>query len=593
MQNAIETLREALRLLWSIADGYAKRRVLLALALVLIAALLTAATPLALKLVIDAFTDPTGGVQYFAPISLVVLYVASQYLWRCATELRTMLHGYAEQRLERKIGRRLFEHLMRLPLQFHLDRKVGAMGETVQQGTRGYQLLLQHLIYTILPTLAELGLVAIVLFRLGHEIYLVVIVVSGAAYAFAFNRGARAVRDSAASVSASQIDAQAVLTDSLLNQETVKYFDADRIVCERYDATLGRTELAWRSFFRARTVNGMLVASVFAASLGISLVYAARGVEHGTMTVGDFVLVNAYILRLVQPLELLGLAVRDVAQGMAFLASMLALLREKTEPDAASNSAAASSRCGALTFRNVSFSYRQERTILHDVSFTVPAGRTTAVVGVSGSGKSSLIRLLFRLYEPDVGQILLDGVAIADLGLSEVRNAIAVVPQDTVLFHDTVANNIGFGRNGATQREIEHAARVANLHDFILTLPDGYDTLVGERGLKFSGGERQRVAIARAALKKPRVLVFDEATSSLDSRTERQILRNLMDLSSQTTTLVIAHRLSTVVHADEILVLDHGVVVERGTHARLRALNGHYAALWNAQQSATPDRTEA
>jgi ATP-binding cassette, subfamily B, heavy metal transporter len=274
-----------------------------------------------------------------------------------------------------------------------------------------------------------------------------------------------------------------------------------------------------------------------------------------------------------------------VAQGLAFLGSLLNLFREHAEEGSTGERAASRATHGELVFEGVSFSYRQERPILRDVSFTVPAGRTVAVVGVSGAGKSSLIRLLFRLYEPDGGRILLDGAAISQMPLSAVRQAIAVVPQDTVLFHDTIANNIGFGRNGSTQEEIEEAARLANLHDFVKGLPEGYDTLVGERGLKLSGGERQRVAIARAALKRPRIFVFDEATSSLDSRTEREILRNLVDLASRSTTLVIAHRLSTVVHADEILVLDHGAIVERGAHAELRARDGYYASLWNAQQA--------
>jgi ATP-binding cassette subfamily B protein len=322
------------------------------------------------------------------------------------------------------------------------------------------------------------------------------------------------------------------------------------------------------------------------------LFYAASDVARGAMTVGDFVLVNAYVVRLVQPLELLGFAVGDIAQGLAFLQSMLDLFAEKTEGDHSRAPQSAKSTQGELIFDRVSFSYREERAVIKDVSFSVPAGKTVAVVGVSGSGKSSLIRLLFRLYEPDSGRILLDGAPIKDLSLSAVRQAIAVVPQDTVLFHDTIANNIGFGRAGSTQPEIQEAARIANLHDFILSMPEGYDTPVGERGLKLSGGERQRVAIARAALKRPRIFVFDEATSSLDTQTERDILHNLLDVSARSTTLVIAHRLSTVVHADEILVLDRGVIIERGTHEELKELGGAYAALWGAQQTGMPERGE-
>lgn len=592
-QTLFSTLREALRLVWSAADPYAKRKLFLALALVAAGALFAALTPLALKLVIDGLSGANAPTTYLAPLPLLLVYVAGQYLWRCSTELRVMLHGHADQRLRRRIGRRLFDHLIRMPLRFHLERKAGAMGETAEQGLRGYQMLLQHAVYTILPVAIELGVVTVVLLQVRQPFYLLVLGLSAIAYVMAFHRWATAIHEPSERVSTTHIDAHALLTDSLINAETVKYFDAEPVVSQRYDSALSQTEVAWRRFFSSYAANGVIVATIFALSLGVSLLFAFRDVTRGAMSVGDFVLINAYVVRLVQPLEMLGFAVRDVAQGLAFLSSMLALLRQKTETDLCATGHQLQTSRGELAFECVTFGYRQERVVLKDVSFKVSAGQTVAVVGVSGSGKSSLIRLLFRLYEPDSGRIILDGAPTAEMPLSDVRRAIAVVPQDTVLFHDTISKNIGFGRFGASRAEIEEAARIANLHDFIMGLPERYETVVGERGLKLSGGERQRVAIARAALKRPRIAVFDEATSSLDSRTEKEILRNLAALSCRCTTLVIAHRLSTVVHADQILVLSEGMIVERGTHQQLLALRGHYAALWHSQQSGAHGRGES
>jgi ATP-binding cassette subfamily B protein len=595
-------LREALQLFWSVADRFAKRRLLLAFLLVAGGALLSALTPIALKLVVDELA-PTGTAPLvIAPAALVLVYVFGQYLTRIFNELRTFAFALGEQRVRRQIGRRLFEHLVHLPMRFHLERKTGAMGETAEQGMRGFQLVLNHSVFTVLPVVIEFVAVAAVLVHYDHAIYLAILGAASIGYVLAFQRGAADVQGPARQVSDSHIEAHAVLTDSLLNYETVKYFDAEPVVCNRYDTALGRAESAWNQFFRRRAINGLLVATIFAGSLGVSLVYAAQDVARGAMTLGGFVLVNTYVIRLVQPLEMLGFAVRDISQGLAFLERLFALFRIRREPErlsaaarsigarvstdaqpALDRAAEAKPAGSELAFENVSFSYRPDRVVLNNVSFHASVGKTVAIVGVSGSGKSSLIRLLFRLYEPDSGKILLDGAPIDELPLSVVRQAIAVVPQDTVLFHDTLAKNIGFGRWGATQEDIQEAARVANLDTLIASLPDGYDTIVGERGLKLSGGERQRVAIARAALKRPRIFVFDEATSSLDSNTEREILTNLIDVASKCTTLVIAHRLSTIVHADEILVLHDGVIVERGTHAELRDTGGWYASLWNAQ----------
>lgn len=584
--SSLSILREALALLLSVADSYSKRKLLLTVAVVLAGALLAALTPIVLKLAVDLLTA-VDKLSSPSALIIVVSYVVGQYLSRLCVELRTFTFGQAEQRLRRRISGALFEHVVRLPMRLYLERKAGAIAETAEQGVRGYQLVLTHIVYTVLPVTTELFVVATVLVHFEQEKYLALLAASAITYLLAFRSGAIKIRAPTETASESHIEARGLLNDTLVNCETVKYFDAESLVCNRYDAALGRTEVAWRLFFRRRAGNGLVVATIFAISLGWSLCWALLDVIAGVMTVGGFVLVNTYVVRLVQPIEMLGFAIRDIAQGTAFLLKLIELFREKTECDLRQAESHTHTHHAELAFENVSFSYRRGRIVLKDVSFEVRTGSTVAVVGVSGSGKSSLIRLLFRLYEPDAGRILLGGKPISQMPLSSVRQAIAVVPQDTVLFHDTIARNIGFGRNGSEQWEIERAAQVANIHEFIMGLPEGYETMVGERGLKLSGGERQRVAIARAAIKRPRIFVFDEATSSLDTRTESEIQRNLID-SRETTTLVIAHRLSTVVHVDEIIVLDRSVIVERGNHANLLERNGYYAALWHAQQCGIP-----
>jgi ABC-type transport system involved in Fe-S cluster assembly fused permease/ATPase subunit len=582
---ALRALRDSFRLFWALADRYAKRRLLWVIVLACAAALTTALTPVSLKLAIDSFDTANGAAQY-GPVALISLYVLGQYITRCLNELHFFAHGQAQGRLERNLGLRLFDHLLRLPMRFHLERRTGAMGQIAEQGIGACEQLLHQTIFTLLQVTLQFASVAIVLLHFGYPVYFGILAAAAVGYIVVYERGARDIQEPAHAMSTARIDAQAAMTDNLLNAEAIKCYDAESVVSHRYDTDLARVESAWRAFARQRLITGIGVGTVFALSVGASLIYAAYGVTQRTMTIGDFVLVNSYILQFVTPLELLGFALREIVRALANLHGLFGVLGEKTEADVpAARDRSAADCCGELVFSNVTFSYRPDRMVLSNVSFHVPAGRTLAVVGVSGSGKSSLIRLLFRLYEPDSGEIILDGVPISQLSLSTVRQAIAVVPQDTVLFRDTIAANIAFGRHGAVQADIEEAARIANLHDFIRHQPSGYETVVGERGLKLSGGERQRVAIARAALKRPRVFVFDEATSSLDSRTEREILRNLNEVSSHSTTLVIAHRLSTVVHADEIVVLHEGTIMERGAHAHLLALNGQYAALWRAQQS--------
>jgi len=580
----LQAIRTTVKLIWAETDAYTRRKLVQSFVFLVGFSALGALTPVVYKLLIDGLSGHRAVRAYLTPLGLIAAFVLFQFLMRFCGELRNLVHGQALQRLNRRLSLRLFQHVFDLPLEYHLNRKTGAIGEILGQGLNGCHILLQHLVFTFLPVVFEFLATAVVLVNLGMRKYLLLLTVSGIAYGVVFARGARLITAPSAAVATAQIDAHSRLTDSLINYETVKFFGSERQIGQRFDSTMAHVESTFRGLLRIQTWNGLIVVTIFSASLAIALGLAGHDALRGLLTVGDFVLINTYVVRLVQPLESIGYAARDIAQGLGYLQNMLALLAELPETDGGARSANGSPVRGELAFEHVSLVYGTSRRVLTDVSFIAPPGQTLAIVGISGSGKSSLIRLLFRLYETSSGRILLDGRPIADMTLHDLRAAIAIVPQDTVLFNDTIGANICFGKNDATPEEIRGAARLARLDTLIESLPGGYDTPVGERGLKLSGGEKQRVAIARAALKQPRIFVFDEATSSLDSRTERDILQNLAEISKSCTTLVIAHRLSTVVHADKILVLNHGSLVEHGTHAALLETSGHYAQLWHAQQ---------
>jgi ABC-type transport system involved in Fe-S cluster assembly fused permease/ATPase subunit len=576
------TLREIIALVWTEADGFVKSRLALALVLITAASALTALGPVALKLVVDEFTGQTRG-RLIPVVLLIGWYVLSQWLSRSVGEIRGLIYARAERRMSRKLSERLFAHVLRLPLRFHLDRQTGAITQALTNGVQGYQLVLHTLIFSVLPIATEVATVTLILTKLDQPVFLWLFSAAIVCYAVVFGYAARRTVKAARSASAAQVEANGSITDGILNYETVKYFAAEMLVERRVGNALVRTEEEWVRFYRQFAVNGLVVASIYATFLGTTIVYAAREVQAGRISIGTFVLINTYMLQIVRPVELLGYAVQSLSQGSAYLEKMLELFNQEAEnllQDAGTPLAGP----GSLAFERVAVAYRADRSVLEDVSFQLPAGRTLGIVGASGSGKSTLVRLLTRLIEPDRGKILLDGVSVLDLPLARLREAIAVVPQDTILFNDTIGYNIAFGKPGCSQEEIEAAARLAHLHDLIMALPDRYETRVGERGVKLSGGEKQRVSIARAAIKRPRIYVFDEATSSLDSRTEGEILRNLEEISRTSTTLVIAHRLSTVVHADEIVVLEGGAIIERGTHGSLLRQNGRYAALWSTQQ---------
>jgi len=578
-----QALRTTLHLVREESDAFVLRQLGFSLGLLVLGAILNAARPVIYKLTIDAFTPGVAPGSPIMPVVLVGMLVLSQYALGLSVGLRQLVHGLGVQRLSRRISNKFFAHIVHLPMRYHLSRKTGAIGETMSQGLSGCQTVLQHTVFTFLPVVVELVVIIAVLLHFGHVVYLGILGVTGLAYGYTFWLAARQVVEPSRKVSSVQVDAQATLTDSLLNYETVKYFHAERTVCARFDDRQQAKEDAWRSVLRLKATQSVALNTIFALSVACSLGFAAYEVLSGSMTIGDFVLINTYVFRLVQPLEALGIAARDMSLALAFIERMLDVFREERENDRRCRATGLGRPSGRISFQSVTFAYNPDQTTLKGVSFELPPGQTIGIVGSSGSGKTSIVRLLLRLYEPDSGRICLDGIPISQMSLQCLRSAIAVVPQDTVLFNDTIASNIAFGRCGATLSEIEAAARLAHLDEFIASLPEGYQTLVGERGLKLSGGEKQRVAIARAALMKPSVFVFDEATSSLDSRTEREILRNLIELARASTTIVIAHRLATVVHADELLVLDRGSVVERGRHAELVMAGGAYAALWRAQ----------
>ncbi len=609
MTSEAKPLRSAIGgavcLAWAEADGFIIRRLALVLLLVFGTAALAALGPVALKYAVDGLAALRGAESSagahasetasaaLAPTAFLGLYIAALWLSRSLGEGRWFLFGTADQRLHRRLSRRLLARIIDLPMAFHLDRKTGALNQTLVQGLAGYRILLNHIVFTILPVLVETVIIGVVLAALLDPEFLGVLGASMIAYAVVFAIGARRIIGPTRKAAASQVEAHATMTDSILNAETVKCFTAEPQIHERYDRALAEAERHWSLFYRRKSGNGLLAALVFALSLGTGVLLGAFRVQQGVISVGDFVALNAYMLQLVRPLEALGLAFRDIAHGAAFIERMLALMGREGDAGATAGSKGLAliegaaprerSLAGTLEVRGLCFSYLPGRPALQNVNFAIRPGETVAVVGQTGAGKSSLVRLLMRFYDPSNGDIILNGHSIRSLPLEDVRRAIAIVPQDTVLFNDTIGYNISLGRQEASPADIERAARFAHIHERIMAMPNGYRTIVGERGLKLSGGERQRVSIARAVLKRPRILIFDEATSSLDAKTEQSILDNVIEISRDMTTLIISHRLSMVAHANEILVLEAGRIVERGRHDALLEESGAYAAMWRMQ----------
>ena len=531
------------------------------------------------KAAVDAVAARDAQAAAFA----VLAYAGLELAGRCVGVLLNMGYGGVWRRLQRGMARRVYAHVLDLPHAYHLASRTGELSRTITDGIYGIRSVLGALLFGLLPVLLQVAAIGAIFAHSYPPGVLGILLVFTAAYAVTFARGT--VRQRAALRVASKADADASghANDALVNHETVKLFGAEGFINGRIDAALARSETGWRAYYREQGRNGIVLAVLFAAALGAMLLVAVREVAGGGLSPGGFVLVNAYVLQLIAPIERLGSASRELTQGLTYVEQLSRILAEPRERAGGAALPPGDGPVG-LQVEDLRFAYHPEQPILRGVSFEVPPGRTVAVVGASGSGKSTLARLLFRLYEPTAGRILIDGAPAGSLDLHALRAAMAIVPQDTPLFHETLAENVLFGRPDATQDEVAAAAAFAGLDPVVAALPDGWDTVVGERGLRLSGGEKQRVAIARAILKRPRLFVLDEATSSLDTHTERFIQDSLVSAVRGTTTLVIAHRLSTVRDADEIIVLDAGVVAERGSHAALLARDGLYAGLWAAQQ---------
>ncbi len=583
-QGDLRTIATLLPYLWPPGETELRLRVVVAILFLVAAKGVNVAVPIFYKNAVDLLTTGSAAQLVAVPIMLVVAYGVARVLAQAFGELRDALFAKVAQRAIRQAGLRTFEHLHRLSLRFHLDRRTGAISRAIERGTKGIEFVLNFMLFNILPTLLEILLVCGILWSLYGIWYALVTFVCIGGYitwtlvVTEWRTKFRRVMNETDS------EAHTKAVDSLLNFETVKYFGNEAHEARRFDSSLQAYEAAAVKSKVSLSLLNVGQGSIIGVGLIVLMLMAGNGVVKGTMTIGDFVLVNAYLVQLFMPLNFLGFVYREIKRSLTDMESMFALLDERAEiadnPDARPLAA----DDGEIVFDDVSFAYDPRRPVLADVSFTVPPGKTVAIVGASGAGKSTISRLLYRFYDATSGKISIDGQDIREVTQDSLRAAIGIVPQDTVLFNDTIFYNIAYGRPGAPPSEIERAARLARIHDFVVGLPDGYDSTVGERGLKLSGGEKQRVAIARTILKAPRILLFDEATSALDTHTEKEIQASLREVSAGRTTLIIAHRLSTVVDADEILVLDDGRIVERGRHAQLLALDGHYADMWARQQ---------
>ncbi|HEX2116858.1 MAG TPA: ABC transporter ATP-binding protein/permease [Alphaproteobacteria bacterium] len=577
----LTVIRRLLPYLWLKGPAGVRRRVVAAVLLLIGAKITTVYVPIIYKHAVDALSAPREAIVL--PLGLLLAYGGARVVSAAFAELRELVFARVAQNAIHVVALETFQHLHRLSMRFHLERQTGGLSRVIERGTNGIDNLLHYLLFQIVPTVFEILLVAVVLWRLYDVRFAAITLGTIAAYvAYTLAITQWRIKFRRQMVEA-ETEANTKAIDSLLNYETVKYFGNEEHEARRFDRALTAYEKAGVRSANSLSILNAGQAAVIAVGVTLIMILAGVGVTEGRMTVGDFVLVNAYLIQLYMPLNFLGMVYRELRQSLIDMHAMFQLLEVNVEVPDAPGAVPLQVAGGRVEFDRVTFGYDPRRPILRGLTLDVPAGKTVAIVGPSGAGKSTISRLLFRFYDVDEGAIRIDGKDVRDVTQATLRAAIGIVPQDTVLFNDTIYYNIAYGRPDAPLSDVEAAAKLARIHEFILGLPDGYQTRVGERGLKLSGGERQRVAIARTILKRPPILLFDEATSALDTRTEKSIQESLRTISKGVTTLVIAHRLSTVVDADDIVVLESGRVAERGRHAELLSRGGTYAAMWARQ----------
>jgi ATP-binding cassette, subfamily B, heavy metal transporter len=581
----IKTFKLLLPYLWPNGRRDLRLRVSFAVIALLLAKIASVATPLVLGASVNSLTELSSGINLFmlVPVALIVGYGVAKIISFAFVEVRDALFSKVSQYSVRQVSLNMFKHLHKLSLQFHLNRQTGALAKFIDRGTKGIDFLLRYVLFNIVPTFFEIFLVSGILFYLYGPWYAVITLTTIGLYSYLTFQITEWRNVFRKRMNQADNDVSTKMIDSLLNYETVKYFNNEQFEFDRLDKSLGDYELAANQSRQSLSLLNIAQTFIIMTGITIMLVMSAYAIKNGEIDVGGFVVINAYMLQLYQPLNWLGSVYREIRQALTDMENMFSLLEISPTNQITTNKIPESDST-EIKFDGVSFDYDVRRTIIKNISFVVPNGKKVAIVGPTGAGKSTISRLLFKFYEPKEGGIYINNININKISQESLREIIGVVPQDTVLFNDTIYYNIAYGKTSASKEEVINAAKNADIHDFISILPDGYQTIVGERGLKLSGGEKQRVAIARTILKNPKIFFFDEATSALDTSTEKEIQKNLENISKNKTTLIIAHRLSTAANADNIIVLDKGVIIEQGTHESLLSLKGKYYEMWGKQK---------